>query len=104
MKTETYQDMSGFGKTGQSLKSFGEQQNALNAQLAVQMDALAQQLGQALDRIAQLEAEQQRAAQRFEKYAAELDALQKEVDRLRLTTKLNSNTIDRLAKGGADEA
>ena len=47
MKTETYAEKSGIGKTGQALKQFGEQQNALNAQLAAQVEMLEKQLEEA---------------------------------------------------------
>lgn len=98
MKTETYKDLSGFGKTGESLRKFGEKQNAMNAQLNEKLELMSRQLGQALDRIAELEAEQNRNLQKFSQYNALIDELQKEVDRLRLSTKLNTNTIDRLTK------
>lgn len=99
MKTETYKDMHGIGKTGQALKQFGTQQNELNAQLASCVETLTNQLEKAMERIAQLEAEQEKNITRFGRCAAELDELQKELDRMRLTTKLNTNAIDRLAKG-----
>jgi hypothetical protein len=98
MNSNTYQDMAGFGKTGQNLKDFGERQNAMNAQLTEKLELLTHQLGQALDTIAGLELEQRRNLQRFAAYEAEIADLHKELDRLRLTVKLNSNTIDRLAK------
>lgn len=103
MKTDTYKEISGFGKTGQALKAFGESQNAMNAQLSEKLELLTKQLGQALDRIAELETEKEKTQKRFIRCAEELDKLQKEVDRLRLTAKLNSNTIDRLAKKQTEE-
>ncbi len=103
MKTETYAEKSGIGKTGQALKQFGENQNALNAQLAEQIVQLSKQLEDAMQRIAQLEAEQEKNITRFGRCAAELDEMQKELDRLRLTTKLNTNAIDRMAKGAKSE-
>ncbi len=98
MKTETYAEKSGIGKTAQTLKQFGENQNALNAQLAEQIVQLAKQLEDAMQRIAKLEAEQEKNITRFGRCAAELDEVQKELDRLRLATKLNTNAIDRMAK------
>ncbi|MBE6850166.1 MAG: hypothetical protein E7504_00275 [Ruminococcus sp.] len=103
MKTETYAEKSGIGKTGQALKQFGEQQNALNAQLAAQVEMLEKQLEEAMQCIAQLKAEQEKNITRFGRCAAELDEVQKELDRLRLTTKLNTNAIDRMAKGTKTE-
>ncbi len=112
MKTKTYGASSGLGKTGQTLREFGERQNALNAQLAsqvqtltTQVELLAGQLGDALEKIAGLEqqvaalqAEQERNIKRFGRCAAELDAAEKEISRLKLTAKLNTNAIDRLSK------
>ncbi len=99
MKTQTYEEIHGIGKTGQTLRKFGEQQNELNAQLTAQVETLTNQLEKAMQRIAQLEAEQEKNIARFGRCAAELDEMQKELDRLRLTTKLNTNAIDRIAKG-----
>ncbi len=102
MKTDTYKEMAGFGKTGQNLKEFGESQNAMNAQLTEKLELLTHQLGQALDSIAQLELAQRSNLQRFAAYEAEIADLKKEIDRLRLTAKLNSNTIERLTRGGTE--
>ncbi len=99
MSTDTYKEIPGFGKTGQNLKEFGEKQNAMNAQLSEKLELLTKQLGQALDRIAELELEQHRNIQWFAACEAEIADLKKEVDRLRLTAKLNSNTIERLTRG-----
>ncbi len=98
MRTATYEGTQGFGKTGKALESFGEKQNVLNAKLLERLEETEAQLKAALERIAALEAEQERNIQRFGRCAAELDAMQKELDRLRLTTKLNSNTVERLVK------
>jgi len=103
MKTETYKEIAGFGKTGQNLKEFGEKQNAMNAQLTEKLELMTRQLGEALDRIAALEAEQAKNQRRFVRCAEEINELKKEVDRLRLTSKLNTSSIDRLAKAKAEE-
>lgn len=103
MKTDTYKENSGFGKTGQNLKEFGEKQNAMNAQLTEKLELLTHQLGEALDRIAELEAQQEKNQKRFVRCAEEISELKKEVDRLRLTAKLNTNSIDRLAKSKPEE-
>ncbi len=99
MDTKAYEEQTGFGKTGQILRHFGEKQNDINAQLSEQMELLAKQLGEAMQRIAELEKAGRDAEQRLAKQAAEIEEMQKDIDRLRLTTKLNSNALDRLAKG-----
>ncbi len=99
MKTESYEELPGFGKTGQILRHFGEQQNEINAQLNEQMELLAKQLGDAMQRIADLEAAQKESNAALSRCTQEMDAMQKEIDRLRLTAKLNSNTLERLTKG-----
>lgn len=98
MKTATYGGTQGFGKTGKALEIFGENQNALNAKLLERLEETEARLQTALERIAALEEEQERNIKRFGRCAAELDAMQKELDRLRLTAKLNSNTVERLVK------
>lgn len=115
MDTKTYRSVEGFGKTGQIVRDFGERQNALNAEmhkrirtLEAKNKALSGQLEEALSRIALLEAALERIAaleqeqamniKRFGRCAADLDALERETDRLKLTAKLNSNAIDRLSK------
>ena len=113
MKTKTYNAPSGIGKTGQTLKTFGERQNAVNAAIAERLEAqdrqiqvLSAQLGAALERIGSLEQEvaalreeQAQNIQRFGRCAAELEDVEKDVGRLKLTAKLNSNAIDKLVKG-----
>ena len=113
MNTKTYEPGAGLGKTAQTLRDFGERQNALNQKLAEQNQALqmrcevlAEHLGEALDRIAALEEalaalqkEQALNIKRFHRCAADLDRAEAEIDRLRLTAKLNTNAIDRITKG-----
>lgn len=115
MNAKTYQNAAGIAKTGQSLREFGERQNALNAgvqeeltYLRKQNQALSGQLSAALERIAALEKALERVTaleqeqvmniRRFGRCAADLDVVEKEIDRLKLTSKLNSNAIDRLTK------
>ncbi len=98
MKTTTFEGSQGFGKTGKALEQFGENQNALNAKLTEHLDALARQLGEAMDRITELEASRRSMEEQVARCLTEMDGMQKEIDRLRLTAKLNSNTIDRLVK------
>lgn len=119
MNTRTYQTEAGLGKTSQAVREFGERQNALNTKLLEKIrslearnQALTRQLDEAsmritelevtteavLERLAALEQEQALNIRRFGRCAADLDTVEKEVDRLKLTAKLNSNAIDRLSK------
>ncbi|MBR3629897.1 MAG: hypothetical protein IKN55_05425 [Oscillospiraceae bacterium] len=118
MNTKTYEPGAGLGKTTQTLRDFGERQNSLNQKLAEQNQALqmrcevlAEHLGAALERISALEAalaalqkEQELNIRRFHRCAADLDKAEAEIDRLRLTSKLNTNAIERMTRGGEDEA
>lgn len=117
MNTKTYEAGSGLGRTSQTVREFGERQNAMNAKLVSELkslktrnEVLAEHLGEALDRIAALEAaverlekEQALNIKRFKRCAADLDKAEAEIDRLRLTAKLNTNAIDRLSKGTDDD-
>ncbi len=100
MNTKSYEDIPGIGKTGQVLRQFGERQNDINQQLSEQLELLANQLGEALQRIAVLETENKALQARTEQLEKQNEEMQKDIDRLRLTTKLNSNALDRLAKQG----
>lgn len=112
MNPKTYHAPSGLGKSTQAFREFGEKQNALNEALTERISTLEAenntlygQLSHALERIAALEerlaAQEQEQAlniRRFGRCAADLDTVEKEVERLKLTSKLNSNAIDRLMK------
>ena len=112
----TYVHTGGIGKTGQDLQSFGDRQNGLNqvllqqtASLQAENNALTAQLALALRqnelleaRITALEqaldAAKHETQSRLARMQEDVKAAVAEVDRLRLTTKLNSNAIDRLSK------
>ncbi len=115
MDPNTYQSMGGLNRLPQTLREFGERQNRLNVQLreenaslSRQIEVLAGQLGEVLERIAALEAalervdaleaEQEGNSKRFRRCAADLSMLENEVGRLKVTAKLNTNAIDRLAR------
>ena len=109
---KTYKHRDGIGKTGQILKEFGESQNRLNAgplrenamlrdrtaALERQVSEMAAQIALLTSRLDLLEEAQSNNMRRFSRAATAIDSVGKEVDRLRLDTKLNSNAIDRLTK------
>ncbi len=99
MNTKTYEPEAGFGKTRANLDHFGFSQNVLNEDLVAELAVVQSQLATALARIAELEVEHEKDIQRFGRCAAALDKLEGELKRLGLSTKLNTNAIDRLAKG-----
>lgn len=119
MNHKTYTPQDGITHLPQTLREFGERQNRLNFELqkentslSGQVEVLASQMGEALERIAALEAalneanqritelesEQALNIKRFHRCAEDLDKAEKETERLKLTAKLNSNAIDRLMK------
>lgn len=71
------------------LAEFGEKQNAANEALAANVNDL-------IKRVCALEEEQLRHAEVMRRLAAELSAFKKELDRVRLSEKLNSGTVERL--------
>lgn len=119
MNTKTYETSAGLGKTAQTLREFGERQNDLNAKLVAEVESLqrqrevlAEHLGEALDRIdalekvletalervTALEKAQELNIKRFQRCANDLDKAETAINRLKVTAKLNTNAIDRLAK------
>ena len=93
------------------LHHFGIAQNALNQALMQQIllleqknDALTPQLNK---QEAVIQKVQERILERekemYGRLGAELDTMQAEINRIRLATQLNSNTLDRLVKGTAAE-
>lgn len=122
MNSKTYESVQGIGKTGQELENFGNAQNQLNAEILkelrimqLQTNMLTHHLKEAQDEIAQLKEEQVKYILKLNKYKAEADslrhqlegkdsfqseveALRQEVDRLKLTAKLNTNAIERLSR------
>ena len=119
MDHKTYVGQESLTRLPQTLREFGEQQNRFNGEMKRsadscngQIEVLAEQIGVLIEqvkaletelsaakqRITELENEQQLNIKRFHRCAEELDRAEKETNRLKLTTKLNSNAIDRLMK------
>lgn len=115
MKAKTYESMQGLGKTGQTLENFGEEQNQFNAEIIkqmriaeLQMNMLTRKLTETMEEVEKLKETQVKLILRMTKCEAEieilkqdnasaaLDVLRQEVDRLKLTAKLNTNAIERL--------
>jgi len=121
LQAKTYESVQGLGKTGQELENFGNAQNQLNADILKEMrimqlqaNMLTHHLKEAQEEIAKLKEEQVKYILKLNQCKAELDsikhqlekedsfqaeteALRQEVDRLKLTAKLNSNAIARLS-------
>lgn len=116
MQPKTYQPQGGLNKLPQTLREFGERQNQLNIELRHENESLSRQvqilgehLGEAIVRIQALEEaiialqkEQELNIKRFHRCAEDLDKAEKEIGRLKLTAKLNTNAIDRLSKQNPD--
>lgn len=116
MKSETYEPQNGFAKGKQNLEAFGMQQNTFNSEMLHQIadvqaqmtaiqaavTAIQEALSQTEARILSLEQSQERNMKLFGQCAAEMGEMQQAINNLRLSTKLNSNSIDRLIKRGED--
>ena len=89
MRTFTGHEKIGTLKAGEKLTEFGEKQNNANELLAANVNDL-------IKRICALEDKQLRNEDVMRKIANELGAFKKELDRIRLTEKLNSGAIERL--------
>lgn len=76
-------------KTAEKLTAFGEKQNDVN-------EALASNINSLIERVCALEDQQEKNAAIMKKIAEELTAFKRELDRVRLTEKLNSGAIERL--------
>ena len=81
----------GMFKASSDLKKFGENQNEYNTLVDDKLEELTR-------RICTLEAEQQQNKELFKRLANEMVGFKNDIDRLKLTAKLNTNTIDRLVK------
>lgn len=85
------------------LHIFGQRQNQINRGTAARLRALEIQNRTLEIKIQRLEEELEALAAREKKIlgrvAAEMDTMQAEINRLRLSTQLNSNALDRLIKG-----
>lgn len=76
-------------KTAEKLTEFGEKQNDVN-------EALASNINSLIKRVCALEDKQEKNTEILKKIAGELTAFKRELDRVRLTEKLNSGAIERL--------
>ena len=77
-------------KAPAKLMEFGEKQNEANEYLAEMIEELA-------GKVSALEEKQTQSNEVIRKIAEELGAFKKELDRVRLSEKLNSGTIERLS-------
>ena len=89
MQTFTGHEKVGTFKAGEKLMEFGEKQNAANEVLAANVNEL-------IKRVCALEDKQLQNEDIMRRIANELAGLKKELDRVRLTEKLNSGAIERL--------
>lgn len=102
MKTFDGGEKVGTFKAAAKLAEFGERQNEANEALALNINSL-------IKRVCALEDKQLETDEIMRKIATELSAFKKELDRIRLTEKLNSGAIERLsnavrlAEGGKNE-
>lgn len=77
-------------KSAEKLTEFGERQNDVN-------EALASNINSLIKRVCALEDQQEKNTAVLKKIANELAAFKRELDRVRLTEKLNSGAIERLS-------
>lgn len=89
MQTFTGHEKVGTFKAGEKLTEFGEKQNTANEMLAANINEL-------IKRVCALEDKQLQNEDIMRRIANELANLKKELDRVRLTEKLNSGAIERL--------
>ena len=89
MLTFTGHEKIGALKAGEKLTEFGEKQNTANEMLAANLNEL-------IKRVCALEDKQLQNEDIMRRLANELASLKKELDRVRLTEKLNSGAIERL--------
>lgn len=89
MKAYNGEDNKGAFKTSARLDAFGENQNSVNELLAVNINEL-------IKRVCSLEDERDKHSRIMKKMANEIASLKAEVDRLKLTAKLNTGAIERL--------
>lgn len=102
LKVFTNADNKGVFKTAARLEEFGEKQNEAN-------ELLGKNIYELIKRVCLLEDQQVRNNEVMKRLATELSSFKTEIDRLKLTAKLNTNAIDRLnnainlASEGSDE-
>lgn len=92
-RIKAYDGTKGIFKNSAAIERFGDNQNAVNELLAANVNEL-------IKRVCALEDQRIVNEENMKRMAAEIQALRNEVDRLKLTAKLNTNAIDRLSKGG----
>ena len=103
MLTFTGHEKIGTLKAAEKLTEFGERQNAANEALAANVNDL-------IKRVCALEDKEIQNKDIMRKIAGELTAFKRDLDRVRLTSKLNTSSIERLdnaikalnTAGGAD--
>lgn len=91
MHTFSGHEKIGIFNAGEKITGFGEKQNAANEVLAANINDL-------IKRVCALEEKEQKHEEILKKIAVELTTFRKELDRLRLSDKLNTGTIERLNK------
>lgn len=89
MRTFGGHERVGLFNAGEKITEFGEKQNAAN-------EALAYNINDLIKRVCALEDKALKHEEVMKKLALELTAFKKELDRLRLSDKLNSGAIERL--------
>ncbi len=89
MKVYSEEDGKGVFKTSARLEKLGEKQNDVNELLAANINEL-------IKRVCALEDEKLKQNEIMKKLASEIASLKAEVDRLKLTAKLNTNAIERM--------
>ena len=89
MKAYSGEENKGAFKTSARLEAFGENQNSVNELLAANVNEL-------IRRVCALEDQRDRHSEIMKRMANEIASLKAEVDRLKLTAKLNTGAIERL--------
>ncbi len=90
MRTFDGHEKIGTFKAAEKLTEFGEKQNEAN-------ELFAENISELLQRVAALEEQQAKNTEIMKRIAGELSAFKKELDRVRLSEKLNSSAVERLS-------
>lgn len=96
MMTFTGHEKIGVFKAGEKLAEFGENQNTANEALAWNVNDLIKRVCALEDKQLENENIMHKNEEIMRKIAVELSAVKKELDRVRLSDKLNSGAIERL--------
>ena len=91
MRTFGGHERIGMFNAGEKITEFGEKQNSANEALAANVNDL-------IKRVCALEDKAEKHEEVMKTLARELNAFKKELDRLRLSEKLNSGAVERLNK------